>query len=149
MVYNNLFSLKLYIILHILGNELLKNLSPTSTSQECFGWAKCVKSTIQTEALSAKLLKGMHISDCKTKTKVDVIRNKFKLKKSIRKAKVVKSESESESDDEFKSCTKCGLKHPPSKCPACSEACYKCGKKNHFSSFSSWPRKVIHGLQRD
>ena len=88
-----------------------------------------VKSTVQTEALSEKLLKGKHLSDSKTKTKVDTIRNKFKLKKSIRKAKVVKSDSESESNDKFKSCTKCGLKHPPNKCLAYGEACYKCG---HF-----------------
>ena len=31
-------------------DELLKNLTPTSTLQECLGWVKCVESTIQTEA---------------------------------------------------------------------------------------------------
>ena len=111
----------------------MKNLTPTSTLQECLGWAKCVESTVQTEALSEKLLKGMCLSDNKTETKVDAIRNKFKLRKSVRKVKAVKSDSESESDDEFRRCTKCGLKHPPSKCPVYGEACYKCGKKNHFS----------------
>ena len=114
-------------------DELLKNLTPTSILQECLGWAKCVESTVQTAALSEKLLKGMCLSNSKTETKVDVIRNKFKLKKSVRKVKVVKSDSESESDDEFRRSTKCGLKHPPIKCPAYGKAYYKCGKKNHFS----------------
>ena len=52
--------------------------------------------------------------------------------KSVRKAKVVKSDNDSDSDDEFRSCTKCGLKHLPSKCPTYSEVCFKCSKKNHF-----------------
>ena len=90
----------------------MKNLTPTSTLQECLRWAKSVKSTVQTEALSEKLLKGMRLSDSKTETKVDVIRNKFKLKKSVRKARTIKSDSNSDNDNEFRNCTKCGLKAP-------------------------------------
>ena len=67
-------------------DELLKNLT-TSTLQECLGWAKCFESTVQTEALSEKLLKVMCLSDSMTKAKVDGIRSKLKWKKSIRKSK--------------------------------------------------------------
>ena len=70
----------------------------------------------------------MCLSNSKTEAKVDAIRSKLKWKKSIKKVKAVKSDSDSDSDDGLKSCTKCGLKHPSSKCPAC----FKCGKKNHF-----------------
>ena len=51
-------------------DKLLKNLTPTSTLQECLGWAKCIESTVQTEALSEKLLKGMRLSDSKADMKV-------------------------------------------------------------------------------
>ena len=61
-----------------------------------------------------------------------MIRSKLKWKKSMRKAKAVKSESDSDSDDELKSCAKCGLKHPPSRCPAYGEVRFECGRKNHF-----------------
>ena len=114
-------------------DKLLKNLTPTSSLQECLGWAKCVESTIQTEALSEKLLKGMGLSESKRETKVDAIRNKLKWKKFARKAKVIKSDTDSDSEDEFKSCKICGLQHPPNRCPAYGEVCFKCGKKNHFS----------------
>ena len=61
-------------------DELLKNLTQTSTLQECLGWVKCVESTVKTEALREKLLKGMCLSDSKAKAKVDMIRSKFKWK---------------------------------------------------------------------
>ena len=51
----------------------------------------------------------------------------------MKRAKAVKSDNDSDSVDEFKSCIKYGLKHPPSKCPAYNEVCFKYGKKNHFS----------------
>ena len=88
-----------------------------------------MESTIQTEALSEKLLKGMGHSESKRETKVDAIRNKLKWKKFARKAKAVKSYSDSDCEDEFKSCTKCGLKQRPNSCPAYGEVCFKCGKK--------------------
>ena len=48
------------------------------------------------------------------------------------KIKVNKSHSSSDVDDEFKSCTKCDPKHPPSKYPANDEVCFKCGRTNYF-----------------
>ena len=39
---------------------------------------------------------------------------------------------------------KCDLKHPPSKYPAYGEACYKCGKKNHFSRICGKLAKKSH-----
>ena len=75
----------------------------------------------------------MCLSDSKTETNVDVIRSKLKWKKPIKKVKAVKSDSDSNSNDEVKSCRKCGLKHLPSKCAAYGETCFKCGKKNYFS----------------
>ena len=81
----------------------------------------------------------MHLSE----SKVDVIRSKSIWKKSIKKARTVKSDSDSDSNDEFKGCIKCGLKHPPSKCPAYGEAYYKCGK-NHFSRMCGKLAKKVH-----
>ena len=33
-----------------------------------------------------------------------------------------------------KTCGKCGMSHPPRKCPAWGKKCHKCGNKNHFST---------------
>ena len=63
---------------------------------------KCVESNVQTEALSEKLLKEMGLSNSKAETNVDTIRRKLKWKKSIRKAKAVKSDTDSDSDDSLK-----------------------------------------------
>ena len=32
-----------------------------------------------------------------------------------------------------KICSKCGMSHPPTECPAWGKKCHKCGNKNHFS----------------
>ena len=34
-----------------------------------------------------------------------------------------------------KTCSKCGMSHPPRECPAWGKKCHKCGNKNHFSTY--------------
>ena len=55
-------------------NELVKNMTQTSL----LGWVKYVESTVHTEALSRKLLKGLGFPNSTAEVKVDIIRTKLK-----------------------------------------------------------------------
>ena len=45
-----------------------------------------------------------------------------------------KGQSHRAKGSQGKTCSKCGMSHPPRECPAWGKKCHKCGNKNHFST---------------
>ena len=113
--------------------ELLKSVTKDTSLNQCLEFARCVEGNMQSEELSKKM--GAIILDSQS-VKVDAVKhNKAKHSQTSYSAR---NQSESSDDESHKSkikCSKCGMKHAKSKCPAFGKECFQCGKKNHFGKF--------------
>ena len=53
----------------------------------------------------------------------------------IRTFKHRKGQGQRAKGSQGKTCSKCGMSHPPRECPVWGKKCHKCGNKNHFSTY--------------